>query len=189
MTGPLLLSSTIGAYHWFLRDDWAFLATRAGASLTCSSPTAAPTGRRARGHLLGLWQLFGVTDLPAVPGCRADAPGLAVLLQCGHATGGRSGWLASRRPRVRPGRPGAVNTVWAFQMASTAPRLGPWSPPPGRPRRSSDRRDLLGLVCGLLAITSSAVGVTLTVGVAVAVLLRRGWTMALLHGGPLLAIT
>jgi hypothetical protein len=52
-----------------------------------------------------------------------------------------------------------------------------------------DRRDLLALGCGLLAIMSSTIGIPMVFAVGVAVLLRRGWRMALAQTVPLAAIT
>ena len=48
-----------------------------------------------------------------------------------------------------------------------------------------DRRDALGLCAGALGLMSSGVGVALVAMVGVAVLIRRGWRMALVHTVPL----
>jgi hypothetical protein len=51
-----------------------------------------------------------------------------------------------------------------------------------------DRRDLLGLLLGLGGLLCSGVAVSMTITVGLAVLLRRGWRIALLHTAPLAAI-
>ena len=48
-----------------------------------------------------------------------------------------------------------------------------------------DRRDWLGLLCGFASIMCSAVGLTMVFVVGLAVLLRRGWRLALFHTAPL----
>src|SRR5262249_31941489 len=51
-----------------------------------------------------------------------------------------------------------------------------------------DRRDLIGLGFGLLALMCSGVGVTMAIAAGVAVLVRRGWRMAIAHTAPLAAV-
>src|SRR5262249_11286331 len=51
-----------------------------------------------------------------------------------------------------------------------------------------ERRDWFGLGAGLVALMMSGVGVTMVAIVAIAVLLRRGWRMALRQVGPLAAV-
>ena len=50
-----------------------------------------------------------------------------------------------------------------------------------------NRRDWLGLLAGLAGLMCSGVGVAMAVIVGIAVLLRRGWRVALLHTVPLAA--
>ncbi len=51
-----------------------------------------------------------------------------------------------------------------------------------------DRRDWLGLVCGLLGIMSSGLGPPMVAIVGMAAMCRRGWLPALIHTVPLAAI-
>ena len=51
-----------------------------------------------------------------------------------------------------------------------------------------DRRDFFGIGFGLLALMCSAVGVTMAIAALIAVLVRRGWRMALAHTAPLAAV-
>jgi hypothetical protein len=81
---------------------------------------------------------------------------------------------------------GAMNIFFAFQISWTgslfcglaylllADHDGP-----------VDRRDVLGLAFGVVALMCSAVSIPLIIGVTLAVLLRRGWRPAVLHSVPL----
>src|SRR5690606_18645355 len=48
-----------------------------------------------------------------------------------------------------------------------------------------DRRDALGLAAGVVGLTSSGVGPAAVAMVGLAVLIRRGWRLALVHTVPL----
>jgi hypothetical protein len=191
VAGPLLLFH-FGAFHWFFRDDLSILADRHSGLPDLFAPygdshwIAVP-----RLLYVGLWQAFGLTTYRPYQLSAIVMHLTAVVLV--HAVMRRAGvrpWLASAAAAglVLFG-PGAQNIVWAFQVGFTgsiafglahlllADHDGP-----------TDRRDLLGLAFGLLAITSSGIGLTTTVAVAVAVLLRRGWRLALLHGVPLVLL-
>jgi len=191
VAGPLLLFH-YGSYHWFRIDEWTFLTEKDGVGFPDLFRPHGGTHWVAvpRTIYWSLARIFGITNyrpfqVPVVVIHLA----IAVLLFAVIRRAGVRPWLAfaSVALFVLVG-PGAVNSVYGFQVGfngSIAWGLGhlllaDHDGPPSR-------RDALGLVCGVLAITSSAVGVTLTVGVAVAVLIRRGWRMAALHGAPLLA--
>lgn len=186
VAGPLILFH-LGAYHWFLLDEFAFLTDRGLADL----------GRPHSGtHLsvvprlvyLGLWQLFGLnTYLPYQACVVALHLAGAVLLRLVMRRAGVNPWLATAAAAsmVLFG-PGAQNIVWAFQIGLTgsltyglahlllADHDGPFQ-----------RRDLLGLAFGLLAVLSSGVGVVMVAVVGAAVLWSRGWRSALTHTLPL----
>jgi hypothetical protein len=53
---------------------------------------------------------------------------------------------------------------------------------------SFGRRDVLGIVLGIVALMSSAIGVPMMAGVGLLVLLRRGWRTAALHVVPVAAV-
>jgi hypothetical protein len=110
-------------------------------------------------------------------------------------------WFVMRRLAVRPAvctatalpfafyGAGATNIVFGFQFSLTlsvvcglaqlllADHDGPLN-----------RRDAFAVVIGVVGIMSSAVGPPMVVGVAVAVLLRRGWRAAAVQAAPLAAI-
>src|SRR5205809_1143162 len=50
-----------------------------------------------------------------------------------------------------------------------------------------DRRDVFALLAGLAALMCSGVGVSMIIAVGVAVLLTRGWRLALVHTVPFAA--
>jgi hypothetical protein len=189
---PLLLFH-YGEYHWFLRAEWQLLADpgRSGVPDLLEPHGGAHWVAVPRLIYLALWQVVGLDSYRPYQAVVVTMHlAVAVLLR-----------VVMRRAGVRPSLataaaavfvlcgPGAVNTVWAFQVSFIGSLVwglgqlllsdhdGPF-----------DRRDLLGLVLGVLAITSSGIGVTTTVAVGVAVLLRRGWRPALAHTLPLAAL-
>jgi len=186
---PLLLSW--GRKWWFWADDWDFLGGR----------TAGNLGDLFRSHYQHwvtlpvlayrlLWTLFGIRHY--VP--------YQLLVICLHLTAALLLRAVMRRAGVRPWfatlvaavfvffGSGAENILIAFQITFVgslvfgltqlllADHDGP-----------VDRRDWLGLLAGLAALMCSGVGVTMVVIVAFAMLLRRGWRIALLHTVPLAA--
>jgi hypothetical protein len=178
-----------GRDQWFFLDEWDFLLRR-------------DLGRP--GTLLDAWFGHNVV-LPAVAyravfevwGVSTYRPyqllGIAghyaaVLLVWATARRlGVRGWLAASAvlPLVVLGS-GRVNILFGFQIAMTAALAlslahllladhdGPWS-----------RRDTVGIVCGAAALLCSGVAVAGTIGVGVAVLLRRGPARAAAHAVPL----
>lgn len=192
VAGPLLLFH-YGTYHWFHRDEWAFLSESAGGGDAWHRYLHDPFGGAhwvAGPRLIyqGLWHLVGMTAYkPYQLFVVALHLGLAVLIHGVMRRAGVRPWLALPAAGLFViGGPGATTTVWAFQMSIVGSMtfgfaqlvLADHDGPIGR-------RDALGLACGLLAITFSGVGVTTTVAVVVATLVRRGWRAALVHGGPL----
>lgn len=192
VAGPLILFH-YGAYHWFLRDEWAFLADRGSSKFP---DLLEPNGGAhwvavPRMIYLVLWHLFGLNTYKPYQLCVVALHlSVAVLLRLVMRRAGVRPWLAAAAAAVIVlFGPGAGNIVWAFQVGFTgsiafglvhlllADHDGPL-----------DRRDLIGLGFGLLAITSSAIGVSTTVAVAIAVLLRRGWRPAFVHGASLAVI-
>jgi hypothetical protein len=187
---PLLL--WWGRDQWFYLDEWEFLVNRrAGDISSLFEPH--------NGHWVTVpfvlyrinYRLFGLDSylpyqLPLV------VLHLGVVALC---------WLTMRRLGVRPiiatatvlpfvfFGAGATNIFFAFQITLTgslfcglahlllADHDGP-----------VDRRDVLGLAFGVVAVMCSAVGIPLAVGVTVAVFLRRGWRPAALHSVPVAVV-
>jgi len=187
---PLLL--IWGRHGWFTQDDWDFLSAR----------TAGNIGDLFRAHFQHwttlpvlvyrlMWVLFGM---------RSYTP-YQVLSVVTHLVAAALVLVVMRRAGVRPWvatvaavtfvffGSGAENILVAFQITFTgalvfglsqlllADHDGP-----------IDRRDWAGLLAGFCGLACSGVALTMTVVVALAVLLRRGrrgWRVALFHAAPL----
>ena len=181
-----------GRKQWFFLDEWSFLVNRRLTDFP--SMLMAHNGHWVTIPAVAYRMLFRVFGL------RSYLPYqmLAVLLHLGVIV---MMWLTMRRLQVRPAiatmtalpfvlyGAGRANILFGFQIALTgsivfglahlllatvdAPTL---------------RRDVVGVVLGLAAIMCSAVGVPIVFGVALAVMIRRGWRAATLHAVPLAAI-
>jgi len=189
--GAIPLMLTWGNKWWFWADDWDFLAGR----------TAGNLGDLFRSHYQHwvtlpvlayrlLWVLFGIRHyvpyqlLVIVLHLIA-----ALLLRTVMRRAGVRPWFATLIAAVFVFfGAGAENILIAFQITFVgslvfglaqlllADHDGP-----------VDRRDWFGLAAGLAGLMCSGVGVTMVVIVGVAMLLRRGWRIALLHTVPLAA--
>jgi hypothetical protein len=182
---PLLL--TWGRNGWFNSDDWDFLATRSGADV----------GDWFRGHFGHwvtlpflayrlLWWLVGLrygTYLLLAVVLHLIA---AALLRAVMRRAGVSPWVATITASLLIFfGAGAADVLVAFQITFIATLVfglsqllladhdGP-----------IDRRDYFGLVAGIAALMCSGVAVAMTVIVGLAVLLRRGWRIAIFHTLP-----
>jgi hypothetical protein len=178
----------LGDHRWFHGDDWTFLFGR--------SATADDLFRPSNSH----WSTMPILvfrALYATVGLRAYWPyqlvvvsfhlAAACLLRALMRNSGVHPWIATAAATafVFYGA-GYANVIWAFQIGFTgclafglaqlwlADHDGPF-----------DRRDWLGLVAGLLALMSAGLSVITIATVGLAVLLRRGWKIALLHTVPL----
>ena len=187
-----LLFSTLfwGRHGWFGTDDWDFLADRKAGDL----------GDLVRPHFQH-WTTIPVVLyrlLWSVVGLRSYWPYLfvvvlahlavAALLRVAMQRAGVGAWLATAMvvPFVFFGAGAEKHILLAFQITFVAALAfglihllladhdGPF-----------DRRDWLGVGAGLAALLCSGVGVTMTLVVGIAVLLRRGWRVAMVHTVPL----
>jgi hypothetical protein len=184
---PLLL--TWGNKWWFWADDWDFLAGRTGGNL----------GDLFRSHYQHwvtlpvlayrlLWTVFGIRHY--VP--------YQLLVIVLHLIAALLLRAVMRRAGVRPWMAtlvaalfvffgaGAENILIAFQITFVgslvfglaqlllADHDGP-----------VDHRDWFALLAGLAGLMCSGVGVTMVIIVGMAMLLRRGWRIALLQTVPL----
>lgn len=184
---PLLLA--LGSYRWFNVDDLGYLVERdAGDIGSLLRPASEHWSTLPALAYRGLWQLFGI---------RSYAPYQALVVTL-HLTTAALLRTVMRRAGVGPWIATAVavvfvlfgtghdNMVRADQFGFDgslvfglvhlllADHDGP-----------VDRRDWLGLCAGFAGLLCSGVAVTMTIVVGVAVLLRRGWRLALLHAAPL----
>jgi len=180
-----------GRHWWFWADDWDFLASRTGGN----------AGDLFRGHYQhwttlpvlayrGLWFVFGL---------RSYVP-YQLLVIVAHLVAAALLRIVMRRAGVRPWLAtlaalvfvyfgsGAENILIAFQITFVGALVfgltqlllsdhdGPL-----------DRRDWLGLLAGLAGLMCSGVAIAMTIIVGLAVFLRRGWRIALVHTAPLAA--
>lgn len=184
---PLLLFW--GRRSWFWADDWDFLAARTGGNVTSLF----------RGHYQH-WTTLPVLAyrlLWSVFGLRSYVP-YQLLVIAAHLTAAALLRVVMRRASVRPWLAtltalvfvffgaGAENILIAFQITFVgsfvfglvqlllADHDGP-----------IDRRDWLGLIAGFAGLMCSGVAVAMTIVVGLAMLLHRGWRIALLHTAPL----
>lgn len=177
---------------WFGYDDWDFLAARTAGDL---HGLLVPHGDHwSTAPILtyrALWNLFGLEFTPYVVVAVALHLATAVLLRVVMRRAGVDPWIAT-----------AAATLFAFFGAGyeTTTKLfalsfggwplvlglcqliladheGPWR-----------RRDWLGLLAGLGAVASSAVGVPMVLAVGVATWWRRGARIALGHTVPIALI-
>jgi hypothetical protein len=184
----LVVYVVISRPMWFYLDEWDFLADR----------TAFDVGDLFRAHnehwvtlpvlaYRGLWWVFGLNSYRPYQ--------LVIILL--HLLAAFLVRAVMRRVGVRPWTATAAasvlvffgsgyqNIVLPFQMTLVgalvfglaymllATHAGPF-----------DRRDAFGLLAGLAAIMCSGVGVSMIIAVGLAVLLMRGWRLALVHTMP-----
>lgn len=188
----LVLYLVVGRHRWFFLDEWDFLVERGGGSVTDLL--------RPHNEHWSTLPIVAYRVLYRIFGLRTYAPyQLTTILL--HLTAAVLLFVVMRRSGVRPWitttaaslfalfGAGSEDILWAFQIAFSAPLVfgllhviladhdGP-----------VDRRDWLGLAAGLAALLCSGVAVALTIAVGAAVLIRRGWRMALFHTAPLGAV-
>lgn len=182
----------LGEYHWFLGDDWDFLATRAGGSpRDLIRPHAEHWSTvpvlvyRAEWHLFGL-QYRGYQATVMVFHLAA-----AVLLRLVMRRAGIGPWVATAAAGIFVlFSPGQQNLLWSFQIGmvgslalGAVQLLGS-----GGHARRLTRRDGLALLAGLGAIACGGIGPVMVGVVGLATLLRRGWRVAMFHTAPLAVV-
>lgn len=187
-----LLLLHFGEGSWFQGDDWGFIEGRSMWSFD-------DLMRPQNGH----WSAVPVIAFQAlykVVGLRSYLPymgttivlhlTLATLLRVVMRRAGAGPWVATivAGTYVLFGV-GYENILLGIQISMVASMVfgiaqlllsdhdGPF-----------DRRDAIGLACGLVAIMASSIGIPMVVAVGVAVLIRRGWRLALATTAPLAAI-
>jgi hypothetical protein len=185
----MLVLTWLGSQRWFTNDEWDFLITR---HLTDVGDLFRPhnehwTTLPAVAYRL-MWSVVGLDHYwpyqALVVGAHLT---VVVLLRMVMRRAGVGPWIAT----VAAGSlllfgSGEQDIVWAFQITFVgafafglvhlllADHDGPF-----------DRRDWLGLAAGAAALMCSGIGITMAVLVGLAVLIRRGWRLALLHTVPL----
>jgi hypothetical protein len=181
-----------GRHQWFFLDEWDFLAAR----------TAGNLGDLFRAHnehwstlpiLLyrALWQLVGLRHYRAYQVWSIAAHlATALLLRAVMRRCGVHPWLATAAASLFLFLgSGDQDVIWAFQVGYVgAVAFGFGQLLLATHDGPLDRRDGYALACGVGGLLSSGVAVPMVVAVGVAVLLTRGWRLAVLHTAPLAVI-
>ncbi len=186
-TVPILL--WYGRHQWFFLDEWSFLVNR---SLSHPHTLFEPHN----GHWVTvpavvyrvLFAIWGITTYRPYQLASIVVHGVVVLLV----------WAVMRRLGVRAWiatatsaslilfGSGVSNIIFGFQITLTgAVACGFAQLLLADHDGALDRRDAAALVFGLGGLMFSGVGVAMVVVVAVAMLLRRGWRVAMFHSLPL----
>jgi hypothetical protein len=184
---PLLLR--LGHDRWFAFDDWDFLASRdAGNLRDLFEPHGPHWSTLPILVYRAQWYLFGLHSYwPYQLVCVLSHLTVVLLVRRVMRRAGVRPWTATAAvlPLVFFGA-GEENIAYAFQInfnASLAFGLvhllladhdGP-----------VDWRDSLALLAGFAGLMSSGVAVTMVAVVGLAMLVRRGWHVAVLHTAPL----
>lgn len=190
VAGPVLVLS-LGRDHWFLVDEWDYLADR----------TAFDLGDLFRPHnehwvtlpVVAYRLMFNLVGLDSYRPYQAMIVGAhlgtVVLLRVVMRRAGVGPWLATcaAGTLVFLG-PGAQNIIWAGQIAFTgAVFFGLGQLLLADHDGGLDWRDWVGLLAGLAALMCSGAGISMVAIVGLFTLVRRGWRMALFHVVPLAA--
>jgi hypothetical protein len=187
---PLILYQ--GRDQWFVLDEWNFLANRSAGSF---HDLMAPHVQHwtTFGVLVyqALWWLVGLRHYWPYQLCVITLHlAAAVLLRAVMRRARVNPWIATAAASLFAlFGAGRQDVVWAFQIAFTgALTFGLAHILLADHDGSFDRRDVIGIGFGLLALMCSAVGVTMAMAAGIAVLVRRGWRMAVAHTAPLAAV-
>jgi hypothetical protein len=178
--------------YWFIGDDWGLLVDR---SLTDPLGWFVPQNSHwstvPTVAYLAIYKVVGLRSyLPYAATVMVLHLTLAALLRVVMRRVGVGPWMATivAGTFVLYGT-GQQNIWFAIQISMVASMVfgvahliladhdGPF-----------DRRDALGLAAGALGLMASGVGPPLVAMVGVAVLIRRGWRLALVHTVPLAAL-
>jgi hypothetical protein len=180
-----------GNDQWFFLDDWDFLSHR---SATSFHDLVAPHGQHWTTLPIlvyrALWWAVGIRHYwPYQLVLIVAHLGAAVLLRIIMRRAGVDAWIATAAASlfVLLGA-GREDIVFAFQITFTgALALGLAHIVLADHQGPMNRRDLLGVICGVLALMFSGVGITMAVAVAVSTTIRRGWKVAAAHTAPVAA--
>jgi hypothetical protein len=184
---PVLLYQ--GRDQWFLLDEWDFLANRtAGSPSDLFDPHYQHWTTVPILVYRALWWLVGLRHYwPYQLTLIVLHLGAAILLRAVMRRAGVRPWIATTAASLfAVFGAGREDILMAFQICYTgALTLGLAHLLLADHDGPLDRRDAFGVLCGLLALMCSAVGITMALAVGIATLIRRGWRVALAHTAPL----
>ena len=187
MAGSVLLLYVVGRNQWFIRDDWAFIFTRERVHQT--SGLASMLFMAQDGHWMtvpilifrAIHAVFGTGSYwPYLLSAMACHFGIVVMVRNFSLRVGVSQWTATiLSGTLAVFGSGWENIVFAVQLTYNLSLLGflvhLWlidhdGPP--------DRRDVVGVIAGLIAISSSGFGPFFIVGTLLFMVMRRRWKAA-----------
>ncbi|GIU89443.1 MAG: hypothetical protein KatS3mg010_0542 [Acidimicrobiia bacterium] len=186
------LETYLGRRQWFSRDEWAFLADREigdPGDLFRDHNTHWTTLPVIAYRLM--WTVFGLrTYTPYAAMAVASHLTCAVLLRVVMRRAAVGAWTATAAASLFAlFGAGESNVVWGFQIAFTgALALGLGHMLLADHDGPLGRRDALGIALGAGSLACSGVGIVMAGAVTLATLVRRGWRVAVVHGGALAAV-
>ena len=193
LVGSVLVLYIVGRHQWFIRDDWAFIFTREKVhqvSGLAAMLFTAQDGHWMTGPILifrGIHAIFGTGSYwPYLIPTIACHLGIVVLVRQLMLRVGVAQWTATIvAAMLAVFGSGWENIVFAIQLTYNLSVLGflvhvyliDHDGPP-------DRRDGLGVVAGLVAVSSSGFGPFFILGTLVFMLMRRRWKAAAIATVP-----
>jgi hypothetical protein len=198
LVGALVVLYVAGRHQWFIRDDWAFVFTRERvhqASGLDDMLFAAQDGHWMTVPIL-IYRLvhavFGVGSYwPYLIPTMACHLGIAVMVRVLSLRVGVTAWTATILATMfAVFGSGWENIVFAIQIVYNLSLLGflvhlyliDHDGPP-------NRRDALGVLVGLVAVSSSGFGPFVILGTLIFTLIRKRWKAALIATAPTVLAT
>ena len=193
LVGSVLVLYLVGRHQWFIRDDWAFIFTREKvhqASGLASMLFMAQDGHWMTGPILifrGLHAVFGTGAYwPYLIPTMACHLGIVAMVRKLTLRVGVTPWTATiLAGMLAVFGSGWENIVFAIQLTYNLSLLGflvhlyliDHDGPP-------DRRDALGVIAGLVAVSSSGFGPFFILGTLLFMVMRRRWKAAAIATVP-----
>jgi hypothetical protein len=190
--GALILYAVVARGRWFLYDEWDFLSDRQIGSVDdLFRPHNVHWSTLPIIVYRALWGLFGLrTYFPYQILAIAAHLVVAALLRVVMVRAGVNAWIATAAASLFAlFGAGSDNIVWAFQIGFVG-SMGfglvhlLLADHDGR----ISRRDGVGVLAGIAGLMCSSVGAIMVATVGLAVLIRRGWRVALAHTVPPAAV-
>jgi hypothetical protein len=193
LAGSVLILYAVGRNQWFIRDDWAFIFTR--ERVHQASGLDAMLFMAQDGHWMtvpilifrGIHAIFGTGSYwPYLISAMTCHYGIVVIVRKLSLRVGVTPWTATiLAGSLAVFGSGWENIVFAVQLTYNLSLLGffvhLWlidhdGPP--------NRRDALGVIAGLVAVSSSGFGPFFIVGTLLFTVMRRRWKAAAIATGP-----
>lgn len=193
LAGSVLLFYVVGRNQWFIRDDWAFIFTR--ERVHQASGLDAMLFMAQDGHWMtipilifrAIHAFFGTGSYwPYLISSMACHLGIVVIVRKLSLRVGVSQWTATiLAGTLAVFGSGWENIVFAIQLTYNLSLLGflvhlLLIDHDGAP----NRRDALGVIAGLVAVSSSGFGPFFIVGTLLFTVMRRRWKAAIIATGP-----